>query len=263
MSILRHHLAAVLTLVAIAGCSDVPHEHNGTHDGAKLPVSKPADPSLIHRYSFTNGAKDSAGTVDGVLKNSAKITGGKLVLTNTGKLSDDAALEYLEFPAAILPRQGSVSIVTWYTATTNENFARIFDIGDRDGAQGRAFLYLIPRNAGGMTRARITATDTSVQKFVEAPATDDGQPHSVAVVLDAATNRMHLFIDGKEPAGAVELETNNLAAIRQVHAWLGRSGFDQDPGLTGSIDELRVYSRALTLPEAAAIHAAGPEQLAK
>jgi hypothetical protein len=264
MSLPGRHLSAVLALAAIAGCSQVPHEHNGANEPAKLAVSKPADPpadpSLTHRYSFTDGAKDSAGSVHGVLKNSAKVEGGKLVLANAGRLSSDAALGYLEFPSSLLPSTGSVSIVFWYSGTSAENFSRLIDIGDREGVEGRAFLYFTPRTAGGQSRARITAVDTRTsQTYVEGPAIDDGKPHCVAIVIDG--NRMHLYIDGKEPAAAIDLGTNNLAAVRPVHSWIGRSGYDADPGLTGSLDELRIYNRPLSLPEVAAIEKAGADLL--
>jgi len=43
--------------------------------------------------------------------------------------------------------------------------------------------------------------------------------------------------------------------------WLGRSSFAADPGLTGAIDELRVYDHALGAAEIVAAYEAGPDKL--
>src|SRR4051794_20252870 len=94
---------------------------------------------LIHRYSFDDGAKDSVGKVDGTLKGSAKVTDGKLVLDNGAKLSDDAKLSYVDFASPIIPKSGSVSLVVWITAKEHPLFARVLDIGDSEGGEGRAF----------------------------------------------------------------------------------------------------------------------------
>jgi hypothetical protein len=250
--------------LAVAACTHPSSEAQPSKmaEGGTGKVSNAADPSLIHRYSFTSDAKDWAGKVDGVLKNGAKITDGKVVLANSGKASDAADLGYVDFPSSILPKTGSASIVLWYTGTSAENFARLLDIGDREGAEGRAFIYLTPRTSGGNSRVRISAVDTrSSQVMVEGPAIDDGKPHCIAIVFDTPANHMHLFVDGKEAAAAADLGANNLATVKPVHTWIGRSGYDQDPGLSGSIDELRVYDKALNAQEVLSLANLGPDKL--
>src|ERR1700722_12413963 len=91
-----------------------------------------ADAVLTHRYSFNDGtAKDSVGKIDGNLKGAASVADGKLVLKNEDKTSDDAQLSYLEFTSPILPKSGSVTIMTWFTVSDAGNFARILNIGDK------------------------------------------------------------------------------------------------------------------------------------
>jgi Concanavalin A-like lectin/glucanases superfamily len=227
-----------------------------------VPATNPAaDASLIHRYSFTDAVKDSAGHVDGILKNAAKVSGGKLVLDNTGKTSADASLAYVEFPSSILPKSGSVSIVFWVTCSNIDSFARVIDFGDREGDQGRAFIYFTPRNPNDDARAAITATDTSAKTFIDTARLDDGKPHMAAIIIDDQAKKFHLFIDGKEPVSAADLGENRLAAVRPTHTWIGKSGFDQDGAFSGSLDELRIYNRAITLDEAAAMNKAGAGQL--
>jgi hypothetical protein len=68
-------------------------------------------------------------------------------------------------------------------------------------------------------------------------------------------------VDGKEPKPAEDLNDNTLDKVRPVQNWIGRSSFDHDPGLTATIDELRVYDNALTADDVAAAQKAGPDNL--
>ncbi len=266
-SIRSRSIFAVAALATIAACSGTPSDSKTSADAvtAKPTISPkpPADPTLTHRYSFTDGAKDSAGHVDGILKNAAKVSGGKLVLENPNKTSADPALAYLDFPSSLLPKTGSVSIVFWFTGTAVDSFARIIDFGDREDVQGRAFIYFTPHASTDMSRAAITADTTGTKTFIDATPIDDGKPHCVAIVIDDSAKKLHLYIDGKEPVAAADLGANTLDKVRPTHTWVGKSGFDQDGALTGSIDELRIYNKALTLQDAAAIDKAGPDQLPK
>jgi hypothetical protein len=258
---------AALALATVVGCSNSPASDSqsmGASSSAGSPAvaAKPAaDPSLMHRYSFTDGARDSTGHIDGTLKNAAKVSGGKLVLDNAGKTSADPSLAYLDFSAAIIPKSGSVSIVFWFTGSSVDSFARIIDFGDREDVQGRAFIYFTPRASTDMSRAAITADTTGTKTFIDTAPIDDGKPHCVAIVINDGDKKLHLFIDGKEPVAAADLGANTLDKVRPTHSWIGKSGFDQDGALTGSLDELRIYNKALTLQDAAAIDKAGPDQL--
>lgn len=217
---------------------------------------------LIHRYSFTDAVKDSVGNVDGVLKGDAKVEGGKLVLDNTGKTSENPKLAYAEFPKPIAPKEGSVSFVAFVNIPQNPHFARILDIGDVEAGEGRAFMYLLTKHEeGDVSRAAITATDVSGRTFVPGPALDDGKPHVAVMIVDGAAKKLRYYVDGKETQAAEDVGDNTLDKVRQMHAWIGRSAFDIDPGLTGAIDELRVYDHVLSEAEIKAIQEAGPDKL--
>jgi hypothetical protein len=218
------------------------------------------DAGLIHRYSFKDPTvKDSVGNVDATLKGSAKIADGKLVLDNAGKTSDDAKLSYLEFNSSILPKSPSVSLVIWLTEKENPQYVRIIDFGDSDGGSGQAFIYLTSRHDSDQTKAAITASDTGSKTDIDGKRLDDGKPHMAAIVIDGTAKKLHLFIDSQEAADAVDLGDNTLDKVNPVHCWLGRSGFDADPGLSASISEFRVYDNALTAEEVAGIYKAGAD----
>jgi Concanavalin A-like lectin/glucanases superfamily len=217
---------------------------------------------LIHRYSFDGPTvKDSVGHIDATLKGAAKIADGKLVLENKDKTSGDDGVSYLEFNSSVLPKSGSVSLLIWLTENENPQYVRVIDFGDSTGGTGQAFIYLTSRHDSDQTKAAITATDTGSKTDIDGKRLDDGKPHMAAIVIDGAAAKLHLFIDGKESADAVDLGDNTLDKVNPTHSWIGRSGFDADPGLSATIDEFRVYDNALTADEVGAIFKAGPKTL--
>lgn len=226
-------------------------------------INSTANAGLIHRYSFTDGAKDSAGKLDGKLVGEgARVADGKLVLKNENAGSGDAKVSYLDLGGSILPKGGdSVSFVFWFNAKDVGPFARILNVGDKEGTEGRAFIYFTPATEGGQARAAISAGDTSNRTPLDNERLDDGMTHMVAVVIDGKAKKMHVFIDGKEPTKAEDLGENTLDKVRPVNNWIGRSSFDNDAGLSGTVDEFRVYDQALSAEEVGPIFKAGADSL--
>lgn len=230
-----------------------------------MSLASGASAGLTHRYSFNNvgAVKDSVGNVDGVLKGGATVAGGRLAITNTDRNSGDDAMAYVDFPHPLLPKTGSATLVAWFTCKDVGQFARVMDIGEKDGGEGEAFIYFTPRDADELSRGAITATDAASKVYCDVDRLDDGKPHMIALVIDGNAKKLHLFVDGKEPQPAVDLGPNTLDAVRQQHTWLGRSAFEDDAGFNGSIDEFRVYDQALNAGDVAATFKAGPDLVAQ
>jgi len=227
-----------------------------------LTLATAANAALTHRFSFNDSApKDSAGTAEATLKGTAKIADGKLVLDNTDKTSTDSALSYLEFKSSLLPKSGSVSIVFWITAKENGAFARVVNFGETDNGIGSAFIYITPRTSDGQSRAAISATDTASKTYIDFNAIDDGKPHCVAIVIDGTAKKLHVYVDAKEAGTPADLGDNTLDKVKPTSNWVGKSSFDNDSGLTGALDELRIYDTALTSDEVTTINKAGADSL--
>jgi hypothetical protein len=223
----------------------------------------PAQAGLTHRFSFKDGsARDSVGNVDGKLKGpGASIVDGRLVLKNEESATGDK-ISCLEFVGSLLPKGGnSVSLVVWFTAKDSGGFARVLNFGDSEGGEGRQFIYFSPRTGDGSARVAITGSDVGSKAFLDSDALDDGKPHLVVIVIDGLAKKLRVFVDGKEPNPAADLGDNTLDKVKPVENWLGKSSFSADPGLSGEIDELRVYDQALSAAEAAAAFKAGPNAL--
>jgi hypothetical protein len=224
-------------------------------------IAASTNAELIHRYSFSDGGKDSVGKVDANLKGSAKAEGGKLVLENGDKTSTDPTLSYVEFSASVLPKSGSATLMIWFTAKETQPFARLLNIGDQEAGEGRSFLYITARTADDMSRIGITPGTVDERIPLDNRRLDDGQLHVVAMVIDATNRKFRMYIDGKEPSAAVDLGEAGVDKIKPVQNWIGRSSFDNDGGLTASVDEFRVYDHALSAEEIAAVHKAGADKL--
>jgi hypothetical protein len=222
-----------------------------------------ANADLTHRYSFTDATtvKDSVGKIDGKLVGGATVADGKLTLQNDGKNSGDDGVQYVEFAQPLLPAKGSASIVVWSTTNNIGSFSRILDIGDQQEGEGQAFIYITPRDGDDQSRGAITASDAGSKTNIDNDRIDDGKEHMIALVIDGDAGKLHAYIDGKESKGAEDLGQNVLDSVKQKHAWLGRSAFDSDPGLTGSIEELRIYDNALSADDVAAAFKTGPKNL--
>jgi len=222
-----------------------------------------AQAELIHRFSFAaEEVKDSVGSVTGKLKgDGAKIAGGKLQLKNEDAVQTEK-ISYLEFNDSILPKTGTtVSLAVWFTVKDVGAFARILDLGDGDSGEGKQFIYFSPHTVDGSSRVAITATDVVSKTNLDFAPLDDGNPHMVVIVIDGAAKKLRVWVDGVEPKSAEDLGDNTLDKVKPVQNWLGKSLFSADPGLSGAIDELRIYDHALTAAEITAAYQAGPDTL--
>jgi hypothetical protein len=217
---------------------------------------------LIHRFSFNDGsAKDSVGKSDGTLLGGAKIANGQLVMDNEGQSSDGAQISYLEFASPILPASGSATLMVWFTAKKEAgDFARLVNIGDHDSGRGVNFVYITAHTNTDKARCAI-GTDSTTRIPVDNDRLDDDQEHMLTMVIDGDAKKLHVYVDGKESAAAENLGENTLDKVKQVDRWLGRSSFDRDPGLCGSINEFRVYDHALNADEISAANDVGADAL--
>ena len=210
---------------------------------------RPAVAELIHRYSFQDGGvNDSIGKANGKLNGDAKVADGKVVLNNAGKASEDAKASYVSFSERLLPKAGSATTEAWFTSKSNGQFARVFDFGQR----GQGYLFFTVDEGNDTARAAISNNDWMDETTARSDSSvNDGKPHMVAVVIDAAAKRLRLYIDGKQHGDSEPLGNNTLENIKGANHWLGRSLYDNDPAFTGTIEELRIYDTALTADDIA------------
>jgi hypothetical protein len=83
-----------------------------------------------------------------------------------------------------------------------------------------------------------------------------GKETHLVVVYAPADGGTRIYVNGKlDVSGAAP---DPLSDLQDVLNYLGRSGYNGDPGFNGSFDEFRIYNGALSGSEVAANFTAGP-----
>jgi hypothetical protein len=221
--------------------------------------------SLVRRYTFDGtgtAVRDSKGGPEGKVIGTTLTGGGAVTLA--GRMSD----QYVDLPNGMLSALGAVTLETWLTWYGGYEWQRIFDFGDDqsevEGSQssGLSYLFLTPRitdDGGALVRVAYQRTSYPEVQLDATRTLPAGKLTHVAVTLDSASGMIAVYIDGAlENAKVVDTVPLELSAIHDVNDWLGRSQYAADPELAATIEEFRVYSRALDAAELRASFIAGP-----
>jgi hypothetical protein len=209
-------------------------------------IVTPADPGktgLMAYYMMEGNAQDSSG------KNYHGTTSGDIGYENgpSGKaMIFNGTNAYVTLPIGPL-----IATLTDTTIATNVFFSntgggwqRIFDFGSGT----TIYMFLTPRQ--GTTGAIRFAIRTAAvaEQIVNAPSTLPSGWHHVAVVIDSKTMRLAFYLDGVQVGNAATtLLPKDMGNTTQN--WLGRSQYPTDAYFTGSLDEFRIYNRALSASE--------------
>jgi Concanavalin A-like lectin/glucanases superfamily len=223
--------------------------------------------ALAHRYDFEGtGAvvTDRVGTAHGSVKGTTLSTsGGKGVVVLTGGMTGP----YVDLPNHLISSLTSVALEVWVTWGGGNAWQRVFDFGDSTAASpednpstGKSYLFLTPdTGSGGSMRAVFSLNGAAAANETRAIATLvlPQTLTQVVVVADSVGKKLTLYQDGKNVAE--QTFNGPLASLNDVNCWLGRSQFDGDPELSGTIHEFRVYKSALTPLQVAGSFAFGPD----
>lgn len=184
-----------------------------------------------------------------------------------GKVGKGLALSrsqssYISLPPAIFAQVSELSVVTWIQVTTAQNWQRAFDVGvnanlAKNPPTGTVYMNFVPLNGSSKAAFAITTNGYSNEQTLVAPSFATNSWKHLAIVLSAG--QAQLYVDGSlvVSSSALSLRPSDLGTIN--YAFIGRSAFSTDPYFDGVIDEFRVYRRALSSDEVAALYRwAGP-----
>jgi hypothetical protein len=184
-----------------------------------------------------------------------------------GRLNLNGSGPFVELPDGLISSLTSATFEVWTAWRGGAAWARIFDFGNNDGANGVSYLFLTPANSinGNLRVAYSVAGPAEAETLVDGPGplavagAADGTLQHLAVVIDDAVGLMRLYANGLQ-LGQVDL-AGDLAAINDVNNWLGRSNYLADPPLFGSLVEFRIYDQALSAAQITTSFQAGPGAL--
>ncbi len=195
------------------------------------------------KFNETTGtaAFDSVATRHGTLWAGAGWTGGKF----GNALGLNGAGNYATLPAGVVSSlTGNFSIAAWVYVNANGTWARIFDFGT-----GTTVFMVITPVSGGNT-VRYSIANGGGEQQINGPALSPGAWHHVAMTLSGTTGT--LYVNGVVVGNntGMTLKPSNLGNTTQNY--IGRSQFP-DPYLNGRVDDLRIYSVALSGAQVAAL----------
>lgn len=182
----------------------------------------------------------------------------------TGKVGKALALHkagvgYVKVPTAVFANATDMTIAVWVNVATSQNWQRLLDVGvdaklSQNTQTGTKYLNIVPKNEGTNMLFSITADGYGSEQTLTGANLPTGTWTHVAVVLAAGTGGK-LYVNGAQSSAntSLSLRASNLGSID--YAFLGKSQFGVDPAFDGSIDEFRVYNRALTDAEVQALYA--------
>ncbi|MET7425449.1 beta-L-arabinofuranosidase domain-containing protein [Dactylosporangium sp. NPDC005555] len=209
--------------------------------------TNPPLPQFVAHYLFDGNGNDATGG-----GRTATVVNGTYVTGRTGSAVNlNGTSGYVALPSGILAGATNFSIALWVRVDALTNWARVFDFGSGTGVN----MFLVARSGSGTARFAITATGAGGEQRIDAPAAlPAGAWTHVAVTRDGSLGV--LYVNGAEVARNTGMTLSPASLGSTTQNWVGRSQY-ADPYLTGAVDSLRLYSRALTAAEVAGFASSG------
>jgi len=245
----------------VDGSQGMPNPDSGSGGSNQVPMDAPADgpptePGLLLHYAFedsTTVVTDSVHAKNGTLSNVAGWTADGRVGRALAMAGTNPASVYVDLPNGILANVDDFTISFWVKLNTVAAWARVYDFGNGQPDPTNRFMYFTVNGFIGATNGVMAssyggsgANENALTSQTQLPT---GVWKHVAVV--GAGGMRTIYIDGY-PAVTT---TGPVVAPKEMEpiagqSWLGKSRFP-DPGLDGTIDEFKIYDRALTQAQVA------------
>lgn len=206
-----------------------------------------ATPATGGPYSYwpfneTSGttATDVWGSRNGTLASGATFAPGAI---NNGLRLDGSANGFVTLPVDVVRTLNDFSVTVWVQLSATPNWARLFDFGTGN----TNYMFLTPRHgaAGNGVRFAIR-TPSAGEQVINGPALSVGAWTHLAVTRSG--NVGILYVNGAEVGRhtTMTLAPSSLGSTTQNY--IGKSQFP-DPLLNGTVDDFRIYNRALSPAE--------------
>jgi hypothetical protein len=215
----------------------------------------PGKINLIHQWTFDNGTANDViniNSVNGVLQGGATIKDRALIFSSQG--------QFLSFSgsALALNTYSVISQEIWYcsVAGANTGYTMLSYFGNISGGLGYNYIYTSTARKDNVSRTAISNGTYNSEIYANGPEYDDGIVHHMISVIDA--DSIFLYIDGELTSKVIN--TISLSTIGTSLAYLGKSGYTDDPTWIGTIYKFSIYNKKLTPDEVKYLYNKGPEE---
>ena len=188
----------------------------------------------IHQFDFDTDLHDSVGAATGQFIGNCRVENGALIA--------DGNSSYVQFDQYLIPSTGSVTVAMWVKSEPGQGIHEFISQGFNTNN------FFLGRNYLETDRFRVGdqwfQTNTPYDWIC-------GAWHHVAVVVNRATDRTQLWVDAQlkeERIGAITIPSNGIGLKTRLCAQYCCGEF-----FRGKLDQLRIYSSALTGPTLAEI----------
>jgi hypothetical protein len=229
------------------------------------------DTALVAWYQLDDGSGTTAVDSSGHARNGtlSAIGGGAAAFSTTTHQVGTGSVQLtssgqgvgglITVPASLntMGATTAITVACWVNVRTNRAWERIFDFGN---SMTTGYMFVTTQQAAttpNSVRFAISTAGNAAEEVINmtTPAMlSTGVWHHVAVTLAAGTTYTGTLYIDKAVAGtntAMTLRPSNLG--NTPNNWIGRSQFAVDPLFDGFIDDFRIYSRALSAAEIAAL----------
>ncbi|WP_448700581.1 LamG-like jellyroll fold domain-containing protein [Mucilaginibacter sp. AW1-3] len=158
---------------------------------------------------------------------------------NSGVHSDATASSYTTLPANLVSTLTDFTISAWVKQDVAGVWGRVFDFGS--GTTN--YMFLSPKGTTGFPRYAIT-TGSGEQGINGTAAIPTGVWTHMAVTQSGSV--AILYVNGVEVGRNTAMTLTPSSMGNTAQNYIGKSQWSADPILNGSIDDFRIYSRALT-----------------
>ena len=213
----------------------------GTLSSEKIYITNLWDGMVAH-YSFNGNANNVKANYNGTVSG-ATLSRGRGNDNNTA-YSFDGVDDYIDFGSGILSGNGSFTIVVWINST--DNSSRILQQRDAQGFNGQYMLDILDNGS--------IKFNTYYYGFkwnvTSSSALNDGSWHHLAFVQKDNGGQMYLN-------GILEQTDNTGGKVNltsSLKTYIGGDLRDYNSYYSGKVDDLRIYSRALSVSEIQTLH---------
>ncbi|MCF7974384.1 MAG: LamG domain-containing protein [Phycisphaerae bacterium] len=164
-----------------------------------------------------------------------------------GALELNGSADYVDLPiGSVIETATDCTVAAWVMWSGHGDiWQRVFDFGTGT----TKYMMLTVNDGNGEPRFSITDSGSTNDDDVDAPDPLSADWHHMAVTIDSASTTITLYIDGEAVAQNTSAQYTPSDLGETTQNWLGKSQYTYNPNFNGILDDVRLYSRALSAEE--------------